>query len=185
MLNNLTLFATTRCGLKCAHCLRGYPTSHDDFPLDLLPNLLDEGRLFGAQHVGLTGGEPCLHPQFERLTDIILEADFKLSFISNRQDVKPYLAVFERYPGQVTSVALSLDDADPAGHDRNRGKPGAFEAVMASAHPGLCRVSGVFQSAGAQPGRSGSGASPGKGNRSLSYSVWGVSSLQNGTARWC
>jgi len=132
VLKNLTLFATTRCDLKCVHCLRGYPTSHNDFPLDLLPNLLDEARLFGAQHVGLTGGEPSLHPQFERLTDIILEAYYTLSFVSNGQDVKPYLAVFERYPGQVTSVALSLDDADPAGHDRNRGKPGAFEAVMAS-----------------------------------------------------
>jgi MoaA/NifB/PqqE/SkfB family radical SAM enzyme len=133
VLKNLTLFATTRCDLKCAHCLRGYPTSHDDFPLDLLPNLLDEARLFGAQHVGLTGGEPRLHTQFERLTNIILEADYKLSFVSNGQDVKPYLAVFKRCPEQVTSVALSLDDADPAGHDRNRGKPGAFDEMMASA----------------------------------------------------
>jgi molybdenum cofactor biosynthesis enzyme MoaA len=45
--------------------------------------LLDEARLFGVRHVGLTGGEPRLHPQFERLIEIILEADYKLSFVSN------------------------------------------------------------------------------------------------------
>ena len=48
MLKRPTLFATTRCNLKCAHCLRGYPTSHDDFPLDLLPNLL--GRRACSAH---------------------------------------------------------------------------------------------------------------------------------------
>jgi MoaA/NifB/PqqE/SkfB family radical SAM enzyme len=48
VLKNLTLFATTRCDLKCAHCLRGYPTRHDDLPLDLLPNLL--GRRASAAH---------------------------------------------------------------------------------------------------------------------------------------
>ena len=48
MLKNLILFATTRCDLKCAHCLRGYPTRHDDLPLDLLPNLL--GRRACSAH---------------------------------------------------------------------------------------------------------------------------------------
>ena len=42
-----------------------------------------EARLFGAQHVGLTGGEPRLYPQFERMKGIILEVDYKLSFASN------------------------------------------------------------------------------------------------------
>ncbi|MCJ7530045.1 MAG: hypothetical protein MUO64_03305 [Anaerolineales bacterium] len=48
MLKSLTLFATTRSDLKCAHCLRGNPTRHDDFPLDLLPNLL--GRRACSAH---------------------------------------------------------------------------------------------------------------------------------------
>ena len=48
MLKNLILFATTRCDLKCAHDLRGYPTRHDDLPLDLLPNLM--GRHASSAH---------------------------------------------------------------------------------------------------------------------------------------
>jgi hypothetical protein len=48
MLKSLTLFATTRCDLKRAHCLRGYPTRYDDLPIDLLPNLL--GRRASSAH---------------------------------------------------------------------------------------------------------------------------------------
>jgi MoaA/NifB/PqqE/SkfB family radical SAM enzyme len=51
MLKSLTLFATSRCDLKCTHCLRGYPTRHDNFPLDLLPKLM--GRDACAAHIML------------------------------------------------------------------------------------------------------------------------------------
>ena len=114
-------------------------------------------RLFGARHVCLTGSEPRFRPQFEHPAEIIVEAGYKLNLVSNGQDIAPYLALFQRYPEYVTSVALSLDDADHVAHDRNRACaviPQQARRVRGcagfGAEAGIRRVQGVLLSPGAK-----------------------------------
>jgi MoaA/NifB/PqqE/SkfB family radical SAM enzyme len=72
MLNSIAIITTLKCDLKCEHCLRGYPKVRPDFPMELLDKLLSEVMPLGVCHVGLTGGEPCLHPQFEQMVEKLI-----------------------------------------------------------------------------------------------------------------
>jgi pyruvate-formate lyase-activating enzyme len=130
MINRLALLTTTRCSLRCKHCLRGYPTEHADFPLEVLPRLLEDARLFGARHAALTGGEPGLHPQFGELVGMLDRAGYTWHFVSNGIDPDLYLPAVERFRASLTSVTLSLDGASAPTHDALRGLPGAFDRLL-------------------------------------------------------
>jgi MoaA/NifB/PqqE/SkfB family radical SAM enzyme len=132
MLNQITIINTLRCDLKCQHCLRGFPKERPDFPMDLLDKLLAEALPFGAKHVALTGGEPHLHPEFEKMVDKIVAYGYTWHFVSHGQRTEPYLRVMERYKNKVSHVALSIDGATADTHDEIRNRKGAFEKVVAS-----------------------------------------------------
>jgi MoaA/NifB/PqqE/SkfB family radical SAM enzyme len=133
MLDHLVLLTTTRCNLRCLHCLRGYDQPAQDFPLDLLPRLLEDARLFGAHRTALTGGEPGLHPQFEALVGQIVAAGYTWHFVSNGLRTDLYLPVIERYRDSLTGIALSLDGASAATHNTLRNHPQAFERLLQAA----------------------------------------------------
>jgi MoaA/NifB/PqqE/SkfB family radical SAM enzyme len=133
MLTNLALITTTRCDLHCQHCLRGYPTQRSDFPVELLNKLLTEAMPFGVKHVGLTGGEPHLHPQFEGIVEKIVSYGYTWHFVSHGQRTKPYLPMMERYRDSFEHVSLSIDGAKAKTHDEIRGRKGAFEKVVKAA----------------------------------------------------
>ena len=129
MLDHLVLLTTTRCNLRCKHCLRGYDQPPADFPLELLTQLLADARLFGAHRVALTGGEPGLHPQFGELVRLAVEAGYTWHFVSNGLRTDLYLPVIEKYRESLTAIALSLDGASAEAHNAVRGHPQAFELL--------------------------------------------------------
>jgi MoaA/NifB/PqqE/SkfB family radical SAM enzyme len=133
MLTRLGLIVTQRCDLKCAHCLRGYPTQRQDFPLELLPHLLSEARPFGAKHVALTGGEPHLHPQFTEIVRTISQSGYTWHFVSNGQQTTPYLSLTESYRDSFTGVTLSIDGANAETHNAMRNSSHAFQRATAAA----------------------------------------------------
>jgi MoaA/NifB/PqqE/SkfB family radical SAM enzyme len=133
MLNNIAIITTTRCDLKCRHCLRGFPEERPDFPIELLDKLLTEALPFGAHHIGLTGGELYLHPQFDRIVEKIVAYGFTWHFVTNGQNPKPYLQIMERYKDTFGYLSLSIDGAVAATHDELRNKKGAFNQAVASA----------------------------------------------------
>jgi MoaA/NifB/PqqE/SkfB family radical SAM enzyme len=132
MLTKLAILTTRRCNLHCAHCLRGYPEERRDFPLELLPHLLEDARPFGVRHVALTGGEPGLHPRFAGFVDKIVAAGYTWNFVTNGLAVEPYLAPLERFKENLTHISLSLDGANHETHDAIRCRQGAFAALMQS-----------------------------------------------------
>ncbi len=133
MLHHIVIVTTLRCDLKCAHCLRGFPKQRPDFPMDLLESLLAQALPFGATHVGLTGGEPHLHPRFAQMVETIIAYGYTWHFVSHGQRTEPYLPLMEKYRERFRHVALSLDGADAATHDAIRNRPGAFEKLQAAA----------------------------------------------------
>lgn len=130
---NITLIATLRCNLMCAHCLHGDPDQRPDFPLDLLPRLLIEAKPFGTKHVVLTGGEACLHPEFDAMIALIVGAGYTWSFISNGMDTAPYERAIVAHGEQLTRVSLSLDGATAGTHNAIRNHPHAFDRVINAA----------------------------------------------------
>lgn len=133
MLNHIAIITTMRCDLKCEHCLRGYPKARPDFPMDLLDKLLTEALPFGAKHIGLTGGEPHLHPDFEKMVEKIVGYGYTWHFVSHGQRTEPYLPLMDKYKDKISYVTLSIDGAKAETHDEIRKHKGAFEKVAASA----------------------------------------------------
>jgi MoaA/NifB/PqqE/SkfB family radical SAM enzyme len=133
MLSNLAFIVTTRCNLHCAHCLRGYYDQHHDLPLDLAAEILTSAKPFGASHVGMTGGEPYLHPQFDALVALIVESGYTWSFTSNGLRSQPYIGAMTRHRENFTHVTLSLEGASPETHARTRHRPDAYERVLINA----------------------------------------------------
>jgi len=130
MLTKIGLVTTLRCDLKCSHCLRDFPEERPDFPLELLPKLLSGSRKFGAGHIALTGGEPHLHPRFTELVEMIVDQGFSWHFVSNGQQVDPYIAVLDLYGKSISHISLSIDAATPEIHDNLRNRNGAFDHVI-------------------------------------------------------
>lgn len=132
MLSSIALINTTRCDLRCQHCLRGFPENRQDFPLDLLDKLLTEASIFGARQVGLTGGEAYLHPEFEQMVETIVRYGYTWHFTSNGQNSKVYLPLMKRTREKFTHLTVSIDGVNAQTHDDIRNKKGAFEKVLAS-----------------------------------------------------
>jgi organic radical activating enzyme len=51
--------------------------------LPIVQKVLKEGHSCGIAHVGLTGGEPTIHPQFPEILKLVSQAGYTFSFVSN------------------------------------------------------------------------------------------------------
>lgn len=132
MINHLSIFATTRCNLKCLHCMVDFPKKPIDFPLDLLDKLLGEARVYGVQHVGMSGGESCLHPEFGRMVSMIAGKGYTWNAVTNGLDAKAYLKTARKFPGTLNYLGVSIDGADEETHDYIRARRGAFKITTSA-----------------------------------------------------
>lgn len=130
---------TRHCNLRCAHCLRDDVSAVTSLDPGLIGRVLDEATtLFGAFAVGLTGGEPLLHPDFPGVVDVLRARRTPWRLVTNGWHVPRALPVLAGYPPEV--VVLSLSGADAAVHDAERGG-GSFERVLLAV--GVLRSRGI------------------------------------------
>ncbi len=125
-----TLAVTWRCNYRCTFCdlpdrARGDP------PLATLVERLRLLKRRGALAVGITGGEPLLHPGLFELMDAARELGLLVHLNTNgsrltAERVAPLLAA------GLHSINVSLDGACAATHDALRGVPGSFEQIGAT-----------------------------------------------------
>jgi len=126
---SVTLAVTNRCPYNCWHCYNAGRSQHDT-PLE---NLLDAVRQLQERNVvnvTLTGGEPLLRSDLE---EVARAFDDRTCLILNTTGagLTPERARALKDSG-VFAVGISLDSADPAEHDRMRGKKGAFDTAVAA-----------------------------------------------------
>lgn len=119
---------TQHCNLRCPHCIRDDVTTVRALEVDLIASVLDQAReAFGDFDVGLSGGEPLLHPQFSRVIGLLAERRIPYGFVSNGWHMKRALPAIQEYPPGI--VHLSLSGATEDVHDAERGK-GSFRRVL-------------------------------------------------------
>jgi len=135
---------TDRCQLDCLHCLRDPARRPLDLPLAMVERVLDEAiALHRVSHVGLTGGEPTLHPELEGVLDAIARRGLTWHLVTNGARIQHLVALLEAVPSRreaLTIVDLSLDGAHAATHDAIRG-PGSHREAMAAAL--ACKARGI------------------------------------------
>jgi len=122
---------TLACNLKCLHCgsTAGGRRDAELSPAEALA-LCEDLKRSGARGVALMGGEPLLRKDFFEIAARVRELGMELSVITN--GTVPGEEVFARLAALAPrAVAVSLDAADPALHDRIRGVPGAFAKSFA------------------------------------------------------
>jgi MoaA/NifB/PqqE/SkfB family radical SAM enzyme len=138
----ITFELTRRCNYNCRHCLRELRQDRSDLAPELIDRILGEGLRFGLASIGLTGGEPTLHPRLGHILDRIVGRGLTYHFVTNGATfgelVLPLLEGRRRE--QLSSVCFSLDGATAQTHERIRGA-GTFESVMRAIS--LCQVQGI------------------------------------------
>lgn len=132
MIENIYLHITNRCDLHCQHCLQGFSNLSSDIPILILDKLLSDALPFGVKHIGLTGGEPYLHPEFPKIIEIITKYGYSWSIVSNGQQTDPYLPLMKQYRANFTNVNLSIDSTICEIHDEIRAQKGAYKLVTSS-----------------------------------------------------
>ncbi len=135
-LERIVFHLTDRCQLDCTHCLRDPESRPNDLEIEILESTLDQAReLFGANHAGLTGGEPTLHPEFYRVVDAIADRGLSWHMVSNGwqfERVAQRLAERPERLKKLTNMNFSLEGAAEATNDAIRG-PGSYQQVLKAA----------------------------------------------------
>ena len=143
-LQRLTFHVTDRCQLNCDHCLRDPQTKAKDLELPLIESVIDQAEaLFDVKHVGLTGGEPALHPQFYAIIDAIVDRDCTWHVVSNGERFERIVQRLTERPARLAGLRLlnfSLDGATPETHDSVR-EQGSFRSVMQAVS--ICRARSI------------------------------------------
>jgi SynChlorMet cassette radical SAM/SPASM protein ScmF len=133
-LRQLYFYLTEGCNLRCRHCLiePKFQTEDRKFPVlefDLFTKIIDQAIPLGMHTAKLTGGEPFLHPDIEKIIDYIVVKDIRLIIETNGVLCTPELA------RKITSakdsfVSVSLDGADPETNEWVRGVKGCFDEAL-------------------------------------------------------
>ena len=125
---------TSRCNFNCPHCLRQFvdqkKTLIQDLSLSVFETVLKEGKKINFSNISFSGGEPILHPEFEKLVELVKKYDYTFNFASNGWFYKEYLPIINRYRENLELIFLSLDGPTAEIHDLVRNQPNSFKRVM-------------------------------------------------------
>lgn len=119
---------TEHCNLRCPHCIRDDVTTVRNLDHDLIVRTVDQARvLWGEVTVSMTGGEPTIHPEWDRIIASLHARGVGYRFVSNGWHMRRLMPGLDRHPP--LAVRLSLSGADEAVHDAERGR-GSFRRVL-------------------------------------------------------
>ncbi len=114
------------CNLDCLHCYAYRFRRVKELTLDEKLRLIKEIGEMGIDYVGLSGGEPIIHPHFPLMLKTLREYDIYISMVTNgtvfREDIAAIMSSMNIF------VNISIDGPKKV-HDIIRGR-GVFDKVM-------------------------------------------------------
>jgi SynChlorMet cassette radical SAM/SPASM protein ScmF len=132
------MYITGACNLACRHCWitprflpTGQDASQDSLPFDLFELAIREGEPLGVNHLKLTGGEPFVHPQIQRMLDYAAERGLGVTIETNGTLITADWARYLQEKTTVRSISVSLDGSTAATHDYLRGVAGSLARAQA------------------------------------------------------
>jgi AdoMet-dependent heme synthase len=123
---------TKGCNLRCIHCRASATelSSPTDLSTDAAKAIIDQIAEVSQPILVLSGGEPLFRKDIFELARYATEKGLRAALATNGTLVTKEIAGKIVESG-VRRVAISLDGADAATHDKFRGIPGAFDAAIA------------------------------------------------------
>ncbi|MCX5686439.1 MAG: SynChlorMet cassette radical SAM/SPASM protein ScmF [Candidatus Omnitrophica bacterium] len=136
-LNQIYFYLTEGCNLSCRHCwinpkYQDKDTSYPSLSFGDFKSIIDQAKPLGLTGVKLTGGEPLIHPQIERILEYIRQEGLRLTVETNGVACTPGLA---RAISLCKNpfVSVSIDSTEDELHDFIRGLKGALLKAKAGA----------------------------------------------------
>ena len=127
-LTSVTIFLTLRCNCSCGYCDFPGMDRGADWDGDQFLRLLGGLSRHGTARVGLSGGEPLLHPQFDRIAAAAGSHGFLTSLVTNGILLGEHLE-----SASALDYVLCTIEGTAEIHDGVRGR-GAYDAAMAGMH---------------------------------------------------
>jgi MoaA/NifB/PqqE/SkfB family radical SAM enzyme len=121
---------SNRCNLTCGFCsFWERPADHKDemelADFETISSKLAEG---GAMIVSIEGGEPTLRKDITGIIRAFARYHHPIMFTNGWTMTRPFAR--EIWDAGLTEIGVSLDYAEPALHDRHRGREGTFERAL-------------------------------------------------------
>jgi sulfatase maturation enzyme AslB (radical SAM superfamily) len=134
----LSIELTNICNLHCSYCLRDedalYHSPANFLSPEFLERIITEARkAMGITRLAFTGGEPTLHPQFDRILEIAQSHGLQVGFITNGWHFDRIWPSVSSHRASIASVGFSLDGATRESHDGWRGEGSFVRLVKAVA----------------------------------------------------
>jgi pyrroloquinoline quinone biosynthesis protein E len=132
---NLVAELTYRCPLRCVYCSNpiGYQAVRETLDGTAWCRAIDEAAALGTLHVGLTGGEPTLHPDLAEIVRGTAKAGLYSHLVTAGTTLdRDGLADLQR--DGLRSVQLSLQDSIPEAADRIAGVNAHEKKLAFAAH---------------------------------------------------
>ncbi|WP_169728899.1 radical SAM/SPASM domain-containing protein [Desulfatirhabdium butyrativorans] len=119
------------CNFHCQHCSEATISKKGGhaFTVSDVRELSKQADEMGLAHFVLTGGEPLLFPEYDKIIEAIDPDKFYISSDTNGWFLNLERAKHLKKIG-VDKIQLSLDSLNPEDHDQFRGKKGAYERAM-------------------------------------------------------
>lgn len=134
---------TGKCNLRCEFCEKGagpmesvseQPVKPAELEFENIKKLVDLAARFDCP-LFFGGGEPFLHPQLWEVLEYSHSLARPVSIVTNG-------TCFDNLTGEqfnllrdtISIMSISIDSADPAEHDRIRGRAGTFDKIMRFIH---------------------------------------------------
>jgi radical SAM protein with 4Fe4S-binding SPASM domain len=106
---------TRKCNLRCIHCYNG-GSSQQELNIDQIKSVLDDLTELGCLDLVLTGGEPCIHKDFEDVLWYARDKRFCITLKTNGTLINKRLASLLRKT-LVSEIHISLYSLKPDEHE--------------------------------------------------------------------
>ena len=128
--DNVQLSLTGRCNCRCRHCFVSAPHARfDELSFNDCIHILDELERCGVRKIGLTGGEPLIHPDFKKIIEELNKRKLVLSTLYTNGLLlnDEILQLFKTY-NQSPDIQISFDGLNT--HEWLRGVKGSQDIVI-------------------------------------------------------
>lgn len=125
-----TFCITSKCNAKCKHCSSASDNNiTNDLSTDEIIRILHELSECGVMQIGISGGEPLLHPNFDVIVRTAVDLGFIVGVGTNGIAVNRDVVKSVKELG-IHHIQVSLDGSNCETHDSFRGIKGIFNRAM-------------------------------------------------------
>src|SRR5574341_948148 len=128
-LHAVHLNLTSGCNLGCSFCYaKAVRGRADVLPIEIIVDLVKDCTELSAKRIILSGGEPMLRKDWQRIANIVDMAGIEVSIATNGTLITRQAAEFLASLKQVL-ISISIDGGEVA-HDTVRGQRGAYQRTV-------------------------------------------------------